>query len=155
MEADKDGDGKLSFEEFSMMVANTVRAQSSLPRHSVTMRYLFLGYRETNDSRGPLLSSQLSLCFRAACKIYLLGAVLLLFVALTVCYGSMSCVYSHAQISTVEKCIHKFSIGLLITSTFSHVCLLLFFPQALPPRHWRVNCQKRRSSYIWLRCDRR
>ena len=25
MEADKDGDGKLSFEEFSMMVSNTVR----------------------------------------------------------------------------------------------------------------------------------
>jgi hypothetical protein len=32
MEADKDGDGKLSFEEFSMMVANTVRNLS--PRFS-------------------------------------------------------------------------------------------------------------------------
>ena len=38
MEADKDGDGKLSFEEFTMMVANTVRAQSSIAsalRHDV------------------------------------------------------------------------------------------------------------------------
>lgn len=26
MEADKDGDGKLSFEEFTFMVANTVRS---------------------------------------------------------------------------------------------------------------------------------
>ena len=26
MEADKDGDGKLSFEEFAQMVANTVRS---------------------------------------------------------------------------------------------------------------------------------
>jgi Ca2+-binding EF-hand superfamily protein len=29
MEADKDGDGKLSFEEFTHMVANTVRGDSA------------------------------------------------------------------------------------------------------------------------------
>jgi len=29
MEADKDGDGKLSFEEFTQMVANTVRGESA------------------------------------------------------------------------------------------------------------------------------
>jgi len=28
MEADKDGDGKLSFDEFAQMVANTVRSYS-------------------------------------------------------------------------------------------------------------------------------
>jgi EF hand len=32
MEADKDGDGKLSFEEFTQMVANTVRGKSASPR---------------------------------------------------------------------------------------------------------------------------
>jgi serine/threonine-protein phosphatase 2B regulatory subunit len=31
MEADKDGDGKLSFEEFTMMVANTVCGQGVSP----------------------------------------------------------------------------------------------------------------------------
>jgi len=30
MEADKDGDGKLSFEEFAQMVANTVRGLHEL-----------------------------------------------------------------------------------------------------------------------------
>ena len=32
MEADKDGDGKLSFEEFAMVVSNTVR-YTDLSRH--------------------------------------------------------------------------------------------------------------------------
>ena len=32
MEADKDGDGKLSFEEFAQMVANTVRGCCYRPR---------------------------------------------------------------------------------------------------------------------------
>jgi len=31
MEADKDGDGKLSFEEFAQMVANTVSGYRKLP----------------------------------------------------------------------------------------------------------------------------
>lgn len=31
MEADKDGDGRLSFEEFTNMVANTVRRKRALP----------------------------------------------------------------------------------------------------------------------------
>ena len=35
MEADKDGDGKLSFEEFAQMVANTVR-----PRHKPSIPLL-------------------------------------------------------------------------------------------------------------------
>jgi hypothetical protein len=31
MEADKDGDGRLSFEEFTLMVANTVRRRENPP----------------------------------------------------------------------------------------------------------------------------
>lgn len=48
MEADKDGDGKLSFEEFTHMVANTVR-----PLHFCTtanIDYFPVGHRETNDT---------------------------------------------------------------------------------------------------------
>jgi hypothetical protein len=40
MEADKDGDGKLSFEEFSMMVANTVSTYA----HSASVQHLNLRY---------------------------------------------------------------------------------------------------------------
>jgi serine/threonine-protein phosphatase 2B regulatory subunit len=39
MEADKDGDGKLSFEEFSAMVSNTVSCPVNGPRRS-TNAYL-------------------------------------------------------------------------------------------------------------------
>ena len=38
MEADKDGDGKLSFEEFTQMVSNTVRASFPHPRRSMIDR---------------------------------------------------------------------------------------------------------------------
>ena len=38
MEADKDGDGKLSFEEFTQMVSNTVRVSSPHPRQSMIDR---------------------------------------------------------------------------------------------------------------------
>ena len=61
MEADKDGDGKLSFEEFTNMVANTVR-WAKLP-HSPQSLCSFLvtecpslGYREADDTGGPLLA---------------------------------------------------------------------------------------------------
>lgn len=39
MEADKDGDGKLSFEEFAMMVSNTVRysRSSGMLKHLLTV----------------------------------------------------------------------------------------------------------------------
>ena len=65
MEADKDGDGKLSFEEFSVMVANTVRGRPHRfdTASSFPIFIFYLGHRETNDSRGPFLSSQLSFCF--------------------------------------------------------------------------------------------
>ena len=54
MEADKDGDGKLSFEEFTQMVANTVRGPTLSPR---SVQFIpFLGYREADDTRGPLLA---------------------------------------------------------------------------------------------------
>lgn len=53
MEADKDGDGKLSFEEFTNMVANTV-CQPELGRCSL-LTLCYAGYREANDSRGPVL----------------------------------------------------------------------------------------------------
>ena len=68
MEADKDGDGRLSFEEFTQMVANTVRANQ--PHFASNTDYFPLGYRETNDTRGSLLTLS---------YIYLLGAELLPF----------------------------------------------------------------------------
>ena len=61
MEADKDGDGKLSFEEFTNMVANTVR-WAKLPhspqflRSILVTECLSLGYREADDTGGPLLA---------------------------------------------------------------------------------------------------
>ncbi len=51
MEADQDGDGKLNFEEFALMVSNTVSDYTLVfiqPDRSP-------GYRETNDVRGPVL----------------------------------------------------------------------------------------------------
>ena len=58
MEADKDGDGKLSFEEFTQMVANTVRG---LTLRNLCGPFLVtdcpsLGYREADDTGGPLLA---------------------------------------------------------------------------------------------------
>jgi Ca2+-binding EF-hand superfamily protein len=61
MEADKDGDGKLSFEEFTNMVANTVR-WAKLPHSPQSLRSFLvtecpsLGYREADDTGGPLLA---------------------------------------------------------------------------------------------------
>ena len=55
MEADKDGDGKLSFEEFVQMVSNTVRPQTSsiVP---LTDEWLSLaGYCKADDTRGFVL----------------------------------------------------------------------------------------------------
>ena len=55
MEADKDGDGKLSFDEFVQMVANTVR--SCCNSHIVLGEtdHCLTGHRETNDARGSIL----------------------------------------------------------------------------------------------------
>ena len=39
MEADKDGDGKLSFEEFTQMVANTVSGQNRLTLRNLCGRF--------------------------------------------------------------------------------------------------------------------
>jgi len=50
MEADKDGDGKLSFEEFTQMVANTVRGYPHRFGTTSSFHYFSLGYRETDDS---------------------------------------------------------------------------------------------------------
>jgi hypothetical protein len=54
MEADRDGDGKLSFEEFALMVSNTVRRPPPHPSPPAadTAR---AGYREADDARGPVL----------------------------------------------------------------------------------------------------
>jgi hypothetical protein len=49
MEADKDGDGKLSFEEFTYMVANTVRRPHLAP-HSGSDYLPSPGYREADDT---------------------------------------------------------------------------------------------------------
>ena len=66
MEADKDGDGKLSFEEFTQMVANTVRGRKAASPLRPTSCGPFLvtdcpslGYREADDTRGPLLALSL------------------------------------------------------------------------------------------------
>ena len=53
MEADHDGDGKLSFEEFAQMVSNTVRGLSLISTFCPMIPWI--GYRETNDTRRPVL----------------------------------------------------------------------------------------------------
>lgn len=55
MEADQDGDGKLSFEEFAQTVANTV---CSYPIEILSLTSLSAGYSEANDSGRPVLSEQ-------------------------------------------------------------------------------------------------
>jgi hypothetical protein len=55
MEADQDGDGKLSFEEFALMVSNTVRSLlSSSP--GPYMESTYLGYYQANDTRRLILA---------------------------------------------------------------------------------------------------
>ena len=58
MEADQDGDGKLSFEEFAQTVSNTVCSTPPFPLEATHLpvslsisHHLppFLGHRETND----------------------------------------------------------------------------------------------------------
>lgn len=53
MEADKDGDGKLSFEEFASMVANTVSLFLCI--YGEYMLIIYEGYRETDDAGGLVL----------------------------------------------------------------------------------------------------
>lgn len=55
MEADQDGDGKLSFEEFAQTVANTVCVALSCPL-IVPLTDPCIGYRQTNDPGGSVLS---------------------------------------------------------------------------------------------------
>ena len=52
MEADKDGDGKLSFEEFVMMVSNTVRffPPFYLCARKTSFICTYSGYCQTNDA---------------------------------------------------------------------------------------------------------
>ena len=54
MEADHDGDGKLSFEEFTQMVSNTVRAVALSAKTTLTERK-HTGYRQADDIGRPLL----------------------------------------------------------------------------------------------------
>lgn len=60
MEADKDGDGKLSFNEFANMVSNTVSRQilyHNRHMHSYAIKFSqCAGHREANDAGRPLLS---------------------------------------------------------------------------------------------------
>lgn len=60
MEADQDGDGKLSFEEFAQMVSNTVR-MSIVVWSCLLLRQgsRFTGYRQTDDTGGLVLMHQL------------------------------------------------------------------------------------------------
>lgn len=56
MEADKDGDGKLSFEEFVQMVSNTVRRSPICVRgRLLTTRGHIPGYCQANDIGGLVL----------------------------------------------------------------------------------------------------
>lgn len=56
MEADKDGDGKLSFEEFTNIVSKTVRPFPLRSASNIFLIRLLLGHRETNDARGFVLT---------------------------------------------------------------------------------------------------
>lgn len=60
MEADQDGDGKLSFEEFAQMVSNTVRMLIAVWL-CLLMRQgpHFIGYRQTDDTGRLVLIHQL------------------------------------------------------------------------------------------------
>lgn len=53
MEADKDGDGKLNFEEFTSMVAKTV---GDITVKMFTCLTLLLGYCEADDTGRPVLA---------------------------------------------------------------------------------------------------
>ena len=56
LEADQDGDGKLSFEEFAQMVSNTVRRSSfCLLRLPLKSGVGHPGHREANDTGRPFL----------------------------------------------------------------------------------------------------
>ncbi|KAH0587083.1 Calcineurin subunit B [Termitomyces sp. 'cryptogamus'] len=55
LEADKDGDGKLSFDEFAQMVSNTVSLPSYALKIGSSILMLFVGHCETNDARGLVL----------------------------------------------------------------------------------------------------
>lgn len=54
MEADQDGDGKLSFEEFTNVVAKTVSEQVDV-KLSHLSHPCNLGYRQADDFRASLL----------------------------------------------------------------------------------------------------
>ena len=56
MEADLDGDGKLSFEEFTNVVAKTVRLKPLLLGYVDLCSLFVLGYCKTNDPRAPVLA---------------------------------------------------------------------------------------------------
>lgn len=58
MEADQDGDGKLSFEEFAQTVANTVRFLRVLPARFINQSVHSTGYRQTNDPRRFVLMTR-------------------------------------------------------------------------------------------------
>ena len=68
MEADKDGDGKLSFEEFSAMVSNTVSCDFLPQIWFGCSCVLFVGYREADDARGYVLSER---SLRIPCSMFL------------------------------------------------------------------------------------
>lgn len=63
MEADKDGDGKLSFDEFVQMVSNTVRPFTYVSCHALTNTpSTSVGYCQTNDTGGLVLGGN---CLRS------------------------------------------------------------------------------------------
>jgi len=55
MEADKDGDGKLSFEEFAQTVSNTVR-KIYIKGSNLLIYPRYPGYCQTNDTRRSFLT---------------------------------------------------------------------------------------------------
>jgi hypothetical protein len=61
MEADQDGDGKLSFEEFAMMVANTVRFSRDNDCVGLNFVGCVAGHCEADDARRSFLTWSTSL----------------------------------------------------------------------------------------------
>lgn len=55
MEADKDGDGKLSFDEFSAMVSNTVSLIFDELGFDTDVHLNLIGHRQANDTRRHVL----------------------------------------------------------------------------------------------------
>ena len=88
MEADKDGDGKLSFEEFAEMVSNTVSCVLQWFMSAV-LKPSWTGHREADDSRRPFLAY--NFCHLFYLIVFLLAVHIHTIIALSVIYLTVGC----------------------------------------------------------------